>query len=648
MVFGNMGEGSATGVAFTRNPGNGENNFYGEYLVNAQGEDVVAGTRTPAPINEYSKSEHNKDLPTLEKLMPKLYKQLFAIQKRLEKHYKDMQDLEFTIEKDRLFILQTRVGKRNGPAAVQMATDMLKERLIRKEEAVMRVTPSQLDELLHPIIDPKAEKTQQPLAKGLPAGPGGAAGQIVFNAPDAVEWTKQGKKVILVREETSPEDVDGMRAAQATLTARGGMTSHAALVARGWGKCCIVGCGALEIDYAQKQIHVNGELLKEGDWLTLNGTRGNVYRGELPMVDAAEENKPLNSFLKMCDSVRMLGIRTNADTPADARKARQFGAEGIGLFRTEHMFYGKGADAPLFILRKMIMSEGQEERIKALDELFPYVKNDIKATLEAMNGLPVVIRLLDPPLHEFVPRDAAKLEQLAGELGISMEELAKRAENLREANPMMGHRGVRLGATYPEVSRMQIRAIFEAAAELIKKGKKPYPEIMIPVVCDVNELKQQYEIAREVYEQVLADYRLKKIRHMFGTMMEIPRAVFVADKIAEVAEFFSFGTNDMTQMGFGFSRDDIGGFLPEYLEKGILPSDPFQSIDQEGIGELLRIGIQRGRKGRKDLEVGICGEHGGDPDSIGFCHRVGMDYVSCSPFRVPIARLAAAQAAAKG
>jgi pyruvate,orthophosphate dikinase len=647
MVFGNMGEGSATGVAFTRNPGNGENNFYGEYLVNAQGEDVVAGTRTPAPINEYSKSEHNKDLPTLEKLMPKLYKQLFAIQKRLEKHYKDMQDLEFTIEKDRLFILQTRVGKRNGPAAVQMATDMLKERHIRKEEAVMRVTPSPLDELLHPIIDPKAEKTQQPLAKGLPAGPGGAAGQIVFNAPDAVEWTKQGKKVILVREETSPEDVDGMRAAQATLTARGGMTSHAALVARGWGKCCIVGCGALEIDYAQKQIQVNGELLKEGDWLTLNGTRGNVYRGELPMVDAAEENKPLNSFLKMCDSVRMLDIRTNADTPADARKARQFGAEGIGLFRTEHMFYGKGADAPLFILRKMIMSEGQEERIKALDELFPYVKNDIKATLEAMNGLPVVIRLLDPPLHEFVPRDAAKLEQLAGELGISMEELAKRAENLREANPMMGHRGVRLGATYPEVSRMQIRAIFEAAAELIKKGKKPYPEIMIPVVCDVNELKQQYEIAREVYEQVLADYRLKKIRHMFGTMMEIPRAVFVADKIAEVAEFFSFGTNDMTQMGFGFSRDDIGGFLPEYLEKGILPSDPFQSIDQEGIGELLRIGIQRGRRGRKDLEVGICGEHGGDPDSIDFCHRVGMDYVSCSPFRVPIARLAAAQAAAK-
>jgi pyruvate,orthophosphate dikinase len=645
MVFGNMGSDSATGVGFTRNPGNGENQFYGEYLINAQGEDVVAGIRTPAPVNEYSKSEHNKELISLEKAMPKIYKELFAIQKRLEKHYRDMLDIEFTIENGQFFMLQCRVGKRNGPAAVRMAVDMLKEKLIKKEEAVMRVTPSQLDELLHPIIDPNAEKTHKAIARGLPAGPGGAAGQIVFTAQEAVEWTKQGKKAILVREETNPEDVEGMRAAQAILTARGGMTSHAALVARGWGKCCIVGCGALHVDTDKKEVHVNGQILKVGDWITLNGTKGNVYIGQLPMMDASRENILLNSFLKVCDKVRKLGIRTNADTPDDAKKARQFGAEGIGLFRTEHMFYGKGSDEPLFILRKMIVSKTIEERKKALDELFPYVKKDIKGTLEAMDGLPVVIRLLDPPLHEFVPREPARLEQLARDLNITMEELSKRADNLHESNPMMGHRGVRLGVTYPEISRMQIRAIFESAAELIKEGKKPYPEIMIPVVCDVKELTDQIAIGREVYKDVLAKYNLKKIRNMFGTMIEIPRASLVANKIAEVAEFFSFGTNDMTQMGFGFSRDDIGAFLPDYLQKGILPKDPFQSIDQEGIGELLKIGIQRGRKTRKDLEVGICGEHGGDPDSIEFCHKVGMDYVSCSPFRVPIARLAAAQAA---
>jgi pyruvate,orthophosphate dikinase len=647
MVFGNMGSDSATGVGFTRNPGNGENKFYGEYLINAQGEDVVAGIRTPAPVNEYSKSEHNKDLVSLEKEMPKIYKQLFQIQKRLDRHYRDMQDIEFTIEKGKLFMLQCRVGKRNGPAAVRMAIDMHKEKLINRQEAVMRVTASQLDELLHPIIDPKVEKEQKILGKGLPAGPGGATGQIVFTAREAVEWNKQGKKVILVREETNPEDVEGMRAAQAILTARGGMTSHAALVARGWGKCCIVGCGALHIDYAVKEVHVNGKVLKEGQWLTLNGTKGNVYEGKLPMIDATEENKLLNSFLKLCDGVRKLGVRTNADTPDDAKVARQFGAEGIGLFRTEHMFYGKGADEPLFVLRKMIVSKTDEERKKALDELFPYMKKDIKGTLEAMDGLPVVVRLLDPPLHEFVPRDPAKLEQLADELNISSQELAKRADNLHESNPMMGHRGVRLGITYPQISRTQIRAIFEAAAELIKEGKKPYPEIMIPVVSDVKELDDQIAIGKEVYKEVLAKYNLRQIRHMFGTMIEIPRASLVADKIAKVTEFFSFGTNDMTQMGFGFSRDDIGGFLPDYLRKGILPKDPFQSIDQEGIGELIKIGIQRGRKTRKDLEVGICGEHGGDPDSIEFCHRVGMNYVSCSPFRVPIARLSAAQAAVK-
>ena len=644
MVFGNMGEDSATGVAFTRNPGNGDAQFYGEYLINAQGEDVVAGIRTPAPINESSKSGHNNDLVSLEKAMPKLYKELFQYQKRLEKHYNDMQDLEFTIEKGRMFMLQCRIGKRNGPAAVRIAMDMLKEKLITKEMAVSRVTPAQLDELLHPIIDPKIESGQKILAKGLPAGPGGAAGQIVFLAQDAVAWAKQGKKVILVREETNPEDVEGMRAAEAILTARGGMTSHAALVARGWGKCCIVGCGTLHIDGMKKEMVAEGKIFKEGDWITLNGTKGNVYSGQLQMIDDSEENKIFNDFLKICDSIRRLGIRTNADTPEDAKKGRQFGAQGIGLFRTEHMFYGKGAEEPLFRLRKMIMSKTEAERRKALDELFPYVKKDIKGTLEAMDPYPVVVRLLDPPLHEFVPRDPEKLKQLAKNLNISMEELSKRAENLHETNPMMGHRGVRLGITYPEVSEMQIRAIFEGAAELLKEGKKPYPEIMIPVLCDVKELNHQYEIAKRVYREVLSKYHLKSIKHMFGTMIEIPRAALVSNKIAQVAQFFSFGTNDLTQMGFGFSRDDFGGFLPDYIEKGILPEDPFQSIDQEGIGELIKISIERGRKSNKKLEIGICGEHGGDPRSVEFCHNVGMDYVSCSPYRVPIARLAAAQA----
>jgi len=644
MVFGNMGEDSATGVAFTRNPGNGENGFYGEFLINAQGEDVVAGIRTPAPINAYSKSEHNKSLKTLEEVMPKIYRDLVDIRRRLEKHYHDMQDIEFTIEKGTLFMLQCRSGKRNGPAAVRMAVDMLKEKLISKETAVMRVTPSQLDELLHPVIDPKVEAAHKPLAKGLPAGPGGACGQVVFSANDAVEWKKQGKKVILVREETNPEDVEGMRAAEAVLTARGGMTSHAALVARGWGKCCIVGCGGLHVDYEKKEVRSEGKTLKEGDWLTLNGTKGNVYEGKLPMMDASEENRLLDSFLKVCDSIKKLGVRTNADTPDDARRARLFGAEGIGLFRTEHMFYGKNSDEPLFILRKMIVSRTLDERKKAINELFPFVKKDIKGTIEAMDGYPVVIRLLDPPLHEFVPREQDKLNQLAEELNISVGELSKRAEGLDESNPMMGHRGVRLGVTYPEISEMQIRAILESAAELVKEGKKPYPEIMIPVVCDVKELEDQMAIARRVYAEVLEKYNLKSLKHMFGTMIEIPRAAIVADKLATVAQFFSFGTNDMTQMGFGFSRDDIGGFLPDYLKKGILADDPFQTIDQQGIGEIIRIGIERGRKGRKGLEVGICGEHGGDPRSVEFCHRVGMDYVSCSPFRVPIARLAAAQA----
>lgn len=641
MVFGNMGDDCATGVAFSRNPGNGENQFYGEYLINAQGEDVVAGIRTPAPINKYSASEHNKDLVTLEEYMPAIYKELVEYRNRLEKHYRDMQDIEFTIEKGRLFMLQCRIGKRNGPAAVRMALDMLNEKLITREEAVLRVSPSQLDELLYPIIDPKHEKKIEPLAKGLPAGPGAATGQIVFSSADAVEWAKAGKKVILVREETNPEDVDGMRASQAILTARGGMTSHAALVARGWGKCCIVGCSAIHIDYQKKVMKIGDRVFKEGDFITLNGTKGYVYAGTLPMIDATE-NPDLVKFLKVCDSVSRLAIRTNADTPADAKRARQFGAEGIGLFRTEHMFYGEGSDAPLFALRKMIVSNTLDERQKALDELFPYVKKDIKATLEAMDGYPVVIRLLDPPLHEFVPREKEKQEKLARDLNISLDELEKRAAELHESNPMMGHRGVRLGVTYPEVSRMQIRAILEAAAELLKEGKKPYPEIMIPVVSLTKELEHQKAIADEVYQEVLKKHGLKEIKYLFGTMIEIPRACLVANEIAGVTDFFSFGTNDLTQMGFGFSRDDIGSFVPDYIEKKILPEDPFQTIDQVGIGELIQIGIERGRKTKPNLEIGICGEHGGEPRSVKFCHRVGMDYVSCSPFRVPIARLAAA------
>ncbi len=645
MVFGNMGKDSATGVAFTRNPANGENKFYGEYLVNAQGEDVVAGIRTPEPINQYSAGDRKKGFLTLEKFEPKIYKELYDIKNRLERHYNDMQDLEFTIEKGKLFMLQTRVGKRNGPAAIKMAVDMLKEKLIDTKTAVARVTPEQLDELLHPIIDPKVELKTKPLAKGLPAGPGGATGQIVFTAEDAVEWKKKNKQVILVREETNPEDVEGMRAAVAILTARGGMTSHAALVARGWGKCCIVGCGSVSIELGKRKMSVNGKVLKEGDWLSLNGTKAHVYEGQLPMIDAGQENKILDAFLKTCDSLRKLKVRTNADTPEDARRARQFGAEGIGLFRTEHMFYGKNSDKPLFKLRKMIMSKTLEERKKALKELFEHVKSDIKGTLEAMEGLPVTVRLLDPPLHEFVPHNESQLDTLAESLGVSRDELDKRASLLRETNPMMGHRGVRLGITYPEVTEMQVRAILEASAELLKSGKKVLPEIMIPVLCDKNELVKQKEIAEKVYKGVLKKYKLKEVPYLFGTMIEIPRAALVAGKIAETAEFFSFGTNDLTQMSFGFSRDDIGGFLPEYLKENILPADPFQTIDQDGVGELIKFGIERGRKTRRGLKVGICGEHGGEPKSVEFCHKVGMDYVSCSPFRVPIARLAAAQAA---
>ena len=638
MVYGNLGDDSATGVAFTRNPATGENNFYGEWLSKAQGEDVVAGIRTPNPLNEICRTEHSGDLPSLEQSVPHLYKELDTIRLNLEDHYNDMMDIEFTIQSGKLWMLQCRIGKRNGPAAIRMASEMVKEKRIDGRTAITRVTPSQLDELLHPIVDPDLEKTTPLLAKGLPAGPGGATGKAVFTAQDAVDWAAKGEKVVLVREETNPEDVEGMRASVAILTSRGGMTSHAALVARGWGMCCVVGAGEMKVDSIKKEFTVGNNTIKEGDAITLNGTAGKVYEGELSLIETDITSDYLTHFLGLCDEVRRLKVRTNAETPSDAKRALDFGAEGIGLFRIEHMFYGEGSEEPLFHLQEMIMADGEEERRTALNSLFPFMKNDIKETLRAMEGLPVTIRLMDPPLHEFIPHDAKRQKKLADSLGIDANELERRSDTLKESNPMMGHRGVRLGITHPEITEMQARAILEAAAELTSENVKTFPEIMIPLTGMETEYNHQEKIVREVAARIegLDNY-------MVGTMMEIPRASLVADRIAETAEFFSFGTNDLTQMTFGFSRDDTGGFMPAYLEQELLPEDPFASLD-EGVCELVKMGIEKGRTTKPKLKVGICGEHGGEPKSVHFCHNVGMDYVSCSPFRVPIARLSAAQA----
>jgi pyruvate,orthophosphate dikinase len=648
MVFGNMGDSSATGVAFTRNPATGDNIFYGEWLINAQGEDVVAGIRTPSPLNNDTRNEQNKHLSSMEELMPDIYKELDDIRTRLEKAFTDMLDIEFTIQEGKLYMLQCRAGKRTGTAALNIAMDMLHEGLIDEKKAVMRVDPVQLDELLHPIVNPKAESKVDPIVKGLPAGPGAAVGKIVFTAEDAVAWFRKGEKVILLREETNPEDVEGMRAAEGILTARGGMTSHAALVARGWGKCCIVGAGGIHVDAAKKiaKIGANGVVLKEGDVITLNGTRGHVYSGALELMDSTE-NPRFREFMVLVDKFRKLGVRTNADTPADAKVARDYGAEGIGLFRTEHMFYGVGSEQPLFLLRKMILSADEKERRAALNELFHFVKKDYKSTMEVMDGLPVTVRLLDPPLHEFVPQSADKQAELAKALGIKPEDVAKRGEALHESNPMMGHRGVRLGITFPEVTEMQVRAMFEATAELLQEGKKPLPEIMVPVTCDVRELDETKVVVDKVYAEVCAKFGLKELKYLYGTMIEIPRAALLSNIMAKSSQFFSFGTNDLTQMTFGFSRDDTGGFMHDYLDKKILAADPFQTIDQEGVGQLIQYSVERGRSTRPDLKVGICGEQGGDPASVEFCFKAGLNYVSCSPYRVPIARLAAAQASIK-
>ena len=643
MVFGNTGENSATGVAFSRNAATGENLFYGEWLVNAQGEDVVAGIRTPSPINKATKGEQSAHLISLEEANPKVYKQLDGIRLVLEKHYKDMQDIEFTIEEGKLWMLQCRVGKRTGTAAVRMAVEMAESKLISKETAIMRVAPAQLDELLHTMLDPKAEKSATILAKGLPAGPGGAVGQVVFTAEDAAEWAKKGRKVMLVRNETSPEDVDGMHVAEAILTAKGGMTSHAALVARGWGKCCIVGCAALQISVPKKMMTIGDKVVKEGDWISMNGSVGKVYLGQVPVLPAQPELNPYyKKIMKWADDVRQINVRTNADTPKDAAQAVAFGAEGIGLCRTEHMFF---EEARIPFMREMILADSEDARRKALARLLPFQQKDFYGLFKAMGGRPVTIRLLDPPLHEFVGGlSGDQIAELSQKTGLPVDVINARIKQLHELNPMLGHRGCRLGIAYPEITEMQARAIFQAAAQLVKEKVKVQPEVMVPLVGTKAELLNQRALIESVAAQVQKEQKVK-LSYMIGTMIEIPRAALTADKIAEVGEFFSFGTNDLTQMTFGYSRDDVGGFLPAYLGKKILPEDPFEVLDQEGVGQLVQMAVEKGRSTRPELKCGICGEHGGEPSSVKFCHRVGLNYVSCSPFRVPIARFAAAQAA---
>ena len=628
MVFGNMGETSGTGVCFTRDPSTGEKVFYGEYLMNAQGEDVVAGIRTPQPIK------------TLEQQMPEAYKELVAIYQRLEEHYKDMQDMEFTIQEGKLFMLQTRNGKRTAQAAVKVAVDMVEEGLIDKKTAVLRVEPSQLDQLLHKQLDPKSKDASDVIAKGLPASPGAAVGKIVFDAHKAVELKELGEKVILVRNETSPEDLIGMDAAIGILTARGGMTSHAAVVARGMGKCCVSGCSDAKIDEEAQTLQIGGQKFTEGDFITLDGGEGSVYAGKLDVIDP-EMAGAFGELMEWADEFRKLGVRTNADTPHDAEVAVGFGAEGIGLCRTEHMFF---EGSRIKAMREMILAKDVEGRKKALDKILPYQQEDFEGLFKAMKGKPVTIRLLDPPLHEFLPREESDIKELAADIGVSVEDLRKKIEDLHEVNPMLGHRGCRLGITYPEITSMQAKAIFQAAKAVKESGMDVHPEVMIPLVGNVNELKNQKEIVVKVADEVLKD---TDIKYLVGTMIEVPRAALTADLIAEEAEFFSFGTNDLTQMTLGFSRDDVGKFVPSFVKKGLLEKDPFQVLDQEGVGQLVEMAVKKGRATRSGIKLGICGEHGGEPSSVEFCHRTGLNYVSCSPYRVPIARLAAAHAALK-
>ncbi len=651
MVFGNMGDTSATGVCFSRDAGNGENIFNGEYLVNAQGEDVVAGIRTPQQITKIgsqrwaeragiSEEERVKNYPSMEEAMPEIYKQLDQIQANLENHYRDMQDMEFTVQEGKLWFLQTRNGKRTGTAMVKIAMDLMHEGLIDEKTAIQRCEPQKLDELLHPVFDKLALTKAKVITQGLPASPGAACGQIVFHADDAQAWHADGHKVIMVRIETSPEDLAGMASAEGILTARGGMTSHAAVVARGMGKCCVSGAGAINVDYKTKTVEIDGVTYKEGDYISLNGTTGQVYAGEVP-TKAAELSGDFKELMDLCDKYTKLQVRTNADTPHDAEVARSFGAKGIGLTRTEHMFFD---DQKIVAMREMILADTVEGREKALAKLLPYQKADFYGILKAMDGLPVNIRLLDPPLHEFVPHDIAGQEKMATEMGVSVEEIQKRVNSLAENNPMLGHRGCRLGITFPEITAMQTRAILSAACQLKKEGYDPHPEIMVPLIGILYELKQQKEIIKKVAEEVFAEEGVE-IEFEIGTMIEIPRAALTADKIATEAEYFSFGTNDLTQMTFGYSRDDIASFLPAYLEKKILKVDPFQVLDQNGVGQLIKMAVEKGRAVRPGMRTGICGEHGGEPSSVKFCAKVGMNYASCSPFRVPIARLAAAQAA---